>query len=617
MKKIIVSLAVAIVVMSCKTGSTAATKNSVDVTIDLVNVTDDKVMVEMIPPSITTETIGFNIPKIIPGTYSEDNYGRYIENVRALDAAGNKLNIIKTDENSYTINDAKKLAKVTYWVNDTYDIEGGEGFGKSEDIFSPAGTNIEKGKNFMLNTHAFVGYFTDKAEMTYNVNVKHPADLFGATSLIDNNPSNEMDTFVTDRYAALVDHPIMYCKPDITQFNVEGMDILISVYSPNGKFKAADITPETEKFMRAQKKFLGKFNSNKKYTVLLYLSDMKAKDAKGFGALEHMTSTTMVMPEGMPLEALKEQMKDVVSHEFFHIVTPLSVHSREIQYFDFNTPKMSEHLWMYEGITEYFANLFQINQGLIDEDAFYERMNGKIEQSKSLDDKMSFTKMSKNVLQKPYKDQYINVYQKGALIAMCLDIQLRESSNGQKGILNLMQDLSNTFGKDKPFNDNELFSTITNITYPEIGKFLETHVAGETPINYDEYFAKMGVGKTKSKKSANVFLNGQTPSIGVNQATKEIYVLEGDLNDFYKTLGIKENDIIVEINEVKYNLDNIYDMVVLSETWKDGNDVSVKIKRADKEQIVKGKVKLPIMESEGYTATNKAKENLKNAWLKN
>ena len=49
----------------------------------------------------------------------------------------------------------------------------------------------------------------------------------------------------------------------------------------------------------------------------MYLSDVMGKDAKGFGALEHTTSTTVVMPEMMPLEALKEQLKDVVSHEFF------------------------------------------------------------------------------------------------------------------------------------------------------------------------------------------------------------------------------------------------------------------------------------------------------------
>ena len=45
---------------------------------------------------------------------------------------------------------------------------------------------------------------------------------------------------------------------------------------------------------------------------------------------------------------------------------------------------MSEHLWMYEGVTEYFANLFQVNQGLVDEYEFYTRVLGKINGSKAL-----------------------------------------------------------------------------------------------------------------------------------------------------------------------------------------------------------------------------------------
>jgi len=622
MKKVLITLSCAIFLMSCKTSkvtsATNNTRNNVAVSIDLVNVIDDKVKVTITNPTITTETTTFNIPKIVPGTYSEDNYGRYVDNVKAFDSKGNPLKIAKIDENSYTIFEAKKLAKVTYNVSDTYDTEGGAGFGESEDIFSPAGTNIKAGENFMLNTHGFVGYFEGKSEVPYTVEVKHPATLWGATSLVDTNSSNEIDVYNTSRYAELVDNPMMYSKPDYTEFNVEGMDIVISVYSPTGKFKAADITPETEKFMRAQKKFLGKFNANKKYTVLLYLSDVKAKDAKGFGALEHMTSTTVVMPEMMPLEALQEQLKDVVSHEFFHIVTPLSVHSREIQYFDFNKPQMSEHLWMYEGITEYFANLFQVNQGLISEEDFYKRMSGKIEQANEMNDKMSFTKMSKNVLEKPYKEQYLNVYQKGALIAMCIDIQMRELSNGKRGILSLMQDLSNEFGSDKPFNDNELFPTITRITYPQIGEFLNKYVAGETPIPYDEYFAKMGVTKGKTTVSGNPFLkDGRTPLITVDQSTKQIKALADVSNNvFMTTLGIKGNDVLKAFNDKEYNLDNIYDLIMTSESWKDGEAIKVTVTRDGKDQVLTGKINLPKEEKSGFMATDKTKEAVKNAWLK-
>ena len=245
MKKVLITLSCAIFLMSCKTSNVTSaanpTKNNVAVSIDLVNVIDDKVKVTITNPTITTETTTFNIPKIVPGTYSEDNYGRFVDNVKAFDKKGNPLKIAKIDENSYTIYDATKLAKVTYNVSDTYDTEGGAGFGESEDIFSPAGTNIKAGENFMLNTHGFVGYFEGKSEIPYTVEVKHPATLWGATSLVDTNPSNEIDVFTTSRYGELVDNPMMYTKPDYTEFNVEGMDIVISVYSPTGKFKAAEI----------------------------------------------------------------------------------------------------------------------------------------------------------------------------------------------------------------------------------------------------------------------------------------------------------------------------------------------------------------------------------------
>src|SRR5690606_23885184 len=115
----------------------------------------------------------------------------------------------------------------------------------------------------------------------------------GATSLEDSDESDTRDVFTASRYAELVDNPIMYSKPDFTTFMVDRMTILISVYSPSGKVTAKDITPDLEKMMRAQKKFLGQINTNKKYTILLYLSSMKKDDAKGFGALEHNTSTTV------------------------------------------------------------------------------------------------------------------------------------------------------------------------------------------------------------------------------------------------------------------------------------------------------------------------------------
>src|SRR5690606_23751352 len=268
MKNIIYSLAAVLLI----SGFAQAQKGKdVKVAIDLKNVTDDKVQVTITPPSFDTKTTTFFIPKTVPGTYSADNYGKYIEGLKAYDKKGREIAVEKNDENSWKIADAKKLAKITYLVNDTYDLEDTGGSG----IFSPSGSNILANENFVLNTHCFIGYFDGKSENPYTITVSHPASLWGATSLTDTDASNETDVFSSPRYGDLVDHPIMYSKPDFTTFKVDDMDILISVYSPNGKVKAQDITPEMETMMRAQKRFLGPINSTKKYSILIYLSKGK------------------------------------------------------------------------------------------------------------------------------------------------------------------------------------------------------------------------------------------------------------------------------------------------------------------------------------------------------
>lgn len=620
MKKTVLALVFATVLWSCKT-SYAPTSVSqklnekIEVNINLIDIKNDKVLVSINAPSISTDTITYRLPKMVPGTYSNDNYGRYIDDLKAFDAKGKTLEVKKLDENSWSIANAKKLDKITYWVNDTFDTETGRGFG-NDDIFSPSGSNIDANKNVMLNTHCFVGYFTNFMSIPYRLTVSHPAELWAATSMVDQDSTATNDVFISSRYSELVENPIMYAKPDYTTFTVDEMEILIAVYSPTGKVTAESISPAMKTMMTAQKHFLGNINTTKKYSVLLYLSSMK-NDALGFGALEHPTATTVVFPEMIPGEQLITMMKDVVSHEFFHIVTPLTIHSKEIQNFDYNAPKMSKHLWMYEGVTEYFSHLFQINQGLIDETEFYGRIADKIENAKTMDDTMSFTTMSANVLTNPYKDQYLNVYEKGALIGMCIDIIIREKSNGKKGILDLMQKLSHEYGVTKAFNDNELFSKITQLTYPEVGDFLKTYVEGPTPIPYETYLEKVGLTKTVVKTTGNIFVKNDKQYISVTDKDNEIMVNpDMTLNDFFTHLGLLAGDIIMAVNDKNYTADKVNEILYDCENWKENDAITLKIRRNGTEQIIKGTVKLPYEEKEGFKASDASKSTLKEAWLK-
>ena len=572
------------------------------------------------PAAFVTGTVSFFIPKTVPGTYSDDNYGKYIEQFKALDYKGGELKVDKLDDNTWRIINAKNLDKIDYWVNDTYDTE----VEVKEPVFSPSGTNILKGKNFMLNLHGFVGYFNGLEEIPYSLEISAPDGLEPVTSLMKgvqdvNRP--DTDVFVANRYFEVIDNPIMYSNPSTETFQVNDIAVTLSVYSPNGLFTATSLKAGMEKMMRGQKAFLGDINSTKHYTIILYLSNMDDNDAKGFGALEHHTSTVVVMPEQISKERLEEAIFDTVSHEFFHIVTPLTIHSYEIQYFDFNHPKMSMHLWMYEGTTEYFANLFQIQQGLITEDDFYQRLMEKVERSKTYDDNMSFTVMSKNILEEPYKKNYANVYEKGALINMALDINLRELSGGEKGVLWLMKELSKKYGDSKPFEDDKLIEEIVAMTYPEIGEFFTTNVIGNTPIDYDAYWKKVGLQTTEQEESTGYFFDGEVPYIDVDPANDNaIFVREGiQLNSFFRNLGAQGGDIIKSVDGKMTNLVNIRLLIGQSINWDSDKEIVMVVQRGEEEITLSGKVGVPTLDVVKLVPMEGAGEQqikLREAWLK-
>nr|WP_247672746.1 peptidase M61 [Aquimarina sp. MMG016] len=574
----------AIAISSCKTTQPNIEIGDIPIlaSIDLVNVVNDKVKVELEVANFDQDTISYYLPKIVPGTYQNNNYGKFIDNFKAFDQDGSPLYVQKYGDNRWKINNVKRLRKISYWVNDTFDTED------EHDIFSPTGTNIVKDDIFILNLYAFIGYFDQMKEQKYKLLIKHPKQLEASTSLIktpskiipDASSPIETDQYNLKRYADLADSPIMYSKPDKVTFSVNDITVLLSVYTRNKLHRAAKIMPQMERVIRAQKNFLGDINSTKNYSILLYLSSSKSNDAKGFGALEHNTSTVVVLPESLSQEKLDESLTDVVSHEFFHIVTPLTIQSEEIYDFDYNKPKMSQHLWLYEGTTEYFSLLFQISQGLISKEEFYNRILEKIEAAKYFDNSMSFTEMSKNILKEPYRQNYRNVYEKGALISMCIDIILRENSEGQTGILDLIKALSNTFGSEMPFKDDELIKIIKKIPSPEVAAFLEKHVVGNTPIDYEYYLNKLGLQFGKKEVPSSYFLFEQEPYIKGSEATKEVIFAKGvTYNTFLKNLGVQGGDALISINDKKYTIKNIYDLFGDSNKWKVGNDITFKVKR--------------------------------------
>ncbi len=629
MKNYITFLVLSAILISCGVVkpkvNDLAVSNPIATALDLTAVSDDKVPVTINPGRFTTETVTYRLPRVVQGTYAVSDFGKYVDDFKALDYEGNALAFSKVDTNTWSISNAKNLDKITYYVNDTFDIESSGGIG-GEQPFSPSGTNIET-DNYVLNLHGFIGYFDSLKNNQYALDVTAPADFVRTSALEDKGTTTSKDgsvitsSYFAQRYFDITDNPMMYGKLDVENFMVGDIKIVLSVYSPNKIHTAASLKETMYKMMEGQKAYLGAINSTPRYDIYLYLSDGSETSPKGMGALEHHTSTVVVLPENSSKEGLAKSMIDVVAHEFFHIVTPLSVHSEDVHYFDYNTPTFSKHLWMYEGVTEYFAQHFQVHQGLMTNNEFYNQMMSKIATSKNLDDAMSFTVMSENVLEEPYASQYYNVYMKGALIGMCIDILMREESNGNRSMLSLMKELSAKYGKEKPFKDDAIITEITAMTYPSIGNFLMTHVVGDVPINYNDFFVKVGLEFGEAEAETNyIFAGGQNIIFEPNEDQTGIAFSEMALkNSFWKSQGIEAGDLIKKVNGTELTMVNANQVIGGMYVWQEGQEITMDLERKGSPILIKTTLTKATAITQGLIesdAASEAQKFLRQAWLK-
>ncbi|NME71793.1 M61 family metallopeptidase [Flammeovirga aprica] len=519
--------------------------------IDLNTVSEDQLEVTLTvntPP----ESAIFQFPAIVPGTYKVYDFGRFVSELTAYNSKEELLEVEKLNDNQYKINDISDLDKIHYYVDDTWDTP------MPNKVFEPAGTNIENDDVFVINNHGFFGYFDGMENFPFHIEVKKPSHLYGGSALTRSKGDSITDHFDVVNYHRLVDNPIIYTEADTVTLNVGTTKVFVSIYSPNKKLNADLVGQKLIDVLEAQKVFLKNQLPTDHYSFLIYLTD-KPGISGAMGALEHWNCSFYFLPEESPAVILPV-IQEIAAHEFFHIITPLSIHSEEIAHFDYMEPKMSKHLWLYEGVTEYFAGLALVQANLIDEETYLDALRGKIITAKStyMDD-LAFTELSKKCLEE-YGNQYGNVYQKGALIGLALDLILIENSDGKYNLRDLMLELSQTYGSSRPFKDDQLFHAIDSITgVPEVKEFLEKYVDSPNPFPYTATLQKVGV--TYLPEEVKTFATFGNIGISVND-DDEIFVEDIiDMDDFGKQIGYQVGDVLLKMNNTPITIENIGDLM--------------------------------------------------------
>tara|TARA_B100001939_G_scaffold346453_1_gene365257 strand:+ start:181 stop:2046 length:1866 start_codon:yes stop_codon:yes gene_type:complete len=478
--------------------------------LDLINVKDDRVKVTV---DATKMNFGdyiagaeFNFPATIPGTYATLDYGRFIKDFKAYGAKGKSLKV-KKKGNTYAIKGEPK--KIEYWVDDSFDAKQ-----RKNKIFEPAGTNNQEGRNFLINAAGYFGFFTGAEEMPITLEVKKSPTLYGLSAMNGYSYGNTQNFHAKD-YHQLLDCPIMFSKPDTTSFKLGPTKVTIGVFSESGRKLSEDIYEQVRLSMGAIESFLHGDLPVDRYAFIFYIKDLsefqgliegteiklgtivkalRELSGQGFGALEHGNSSVYYLPD-FGNDMVLDQMADVCIHEFFHILTPLGLHSEEIGNFNYIDPQMSKHLWLYEGITEYFAGISQVKGGVTTRDEYIRSVLRQkiVTADRYPTDKMPFTEMSENVLHKPYKKQYMQVYQRGALMGALLDIRIMELTQGKKDLLDVVLELRDTYGPDKSFKDDDFIEEFVALVHPDLQQFFDDYVSGTRPLPVQEYLAKVGV----------------------------------------------------------------------------------------------------------------------------
>ncbi|UEQ78297.1 hypothetical protein [Chryseobacterium arthrosphaerae] len=478
-------------------------------TIDLLHVSNDEVKVSFKPPENNLKQGKFIIPKLVPGFYQAMNFGQYVSNFVATDKNGKKIPTERLDKNSWRVHDLKRVKKISYQVADGWDSLEND----THEAKSP-GTMFKKDSVFVINYNSLVGYFEEMKDLPYQINITKNKDFYASSALDYQQKNKNTDRVWAKDYRQLVDSPVLYCVPDTTWLKIGHTEVLVSFYNHKERHYSKTIAREIENILKNQQAYLGGTLPVNKYAFLIYYESSNESGYLGDG-LEHSHSTVCLYRSGS-MKFLPNALNRVASHEFFHIVTPLNIHSGKIQHYDFLNPVMSEHLWLYEGMTEYATIHMPVKQKMISLEDFEKSIEDKIEGMKEFDNTLPLTEMSKNSMER--QDQYMNFYQKGALVGLCLDIRLRELSGGKMGTQDLMQQLMKKYGEGKYFNDDDLFDEITRMTYPEIRTFFRDFVEGTQPIPLKQYLEKVGFDYNETTGKVKSFPDPDTQQLALRKA---------------------------------------------------------------------------------------------------
>jgi predicted metalloprotease with PDZ domain len=335
-------------------------------------------------------------------------------------------------------------------------------------------------------------------------------------------------------YDALADAPIEVGK--FEEFQLPGISPEIWVIIHGDNYKKKQVEAELKRICEYELKLIGKA-PYWRYTFVLHIG--KAAAGAG-GGMEHADSTAISVPSG-------DSLPGVAAHEFFHLWNVKRIRPATLYPVDYTKEQYTRALWFAEGVTNTYGSYTLERSGIWSKQQLYHDLSEQITEleARPANRWQSAEQSSLDAWLEKYPlyenpEFSVSYYIKGQILGVLLDILIRDRTDNQKSLDDVMRDMNEDFGvPGKPYRDSvDVQLTAEKVAGGSFEDFFKHYVAGRDPLPYQSIFALAGLElrQTTRQRPALGFAAAGTPkgplvvsSVDPNSAAAEAGMQTGDL----------------------------------------------------------------------------------------
>ncbi|MHB1177344.1 MAG: M61 family metallopeptidase [Daejeonella sp.] len=436
--------------------------------------------VEMEISGIKADQIDLKMPVWTPGSYLIREFAKNVEGFKASGSDGKNLEANKINKNTWRIStDKNSSLKISYRVY-SFEISVRTSFvDESHAFLSPAGLFL---------------YPAGKLHLPSTVTVLPHKDWKKISTGLEKAAGME-NTFIAPDFDILYDSPIEVGNQDVFEFLASGVNHEVAMYG-GGTYDKEILKRDMAKIVHEQTKVFG-VNPNKRYVFIVHNFNA------GGGGLEHLNSTVLgASRAGYSTEAGQLKFLTLVSHEYFHLWNVKRLRPIILGPFNYDEENYTGNLWIAEGFTAYYQEVFTERAGLITPEVFIENMAATISavENQPGNKIQSASEASFDAWIKQYRpnenspNSTISYYSKGSLIALIMDLDIIHSTQGKSGLDEVMKAMYDQYyvKQKRGYTDNEFKTMLEKIAGHSFSSTYNNHINGVETINYAKYLAYAG-----------------------------------------------------------------------------------------------------------------------------